>query len=34
MFIQNGNRQLVFKVIYGLYNEDIIFFRENYRRYI
>lgn len=32
MLIQNGNKQLVFKVIYGLYNEDIIFLRAYYRQ--
>jgi hypothetical protein len=35
---QSGNTKLVFKVlnyqdIYRLYNEDIIFLKENYRRY-
>jgi hypothetical protein len=30
---QSGNTKLVFKDIYLLYNEDIIFLKENYRRY-
>ena len=33
MFTQSGNTKLVFKDIYRLYNEDIIFVKENYRRY-